>query len=730
VSEADHHNLPFYGRIRDLLAGYGTCFQLIPRVLRLIIAALPDDIRGYDMASTTSTASPPPSPIEPITDILHGVPVTDPYRWLEDQNSPRTRKWLEAQGVYTRALLDALPGRERVRKRVEELLVVETVSEPWKVGDRYFYLKRAPRQQQPVIAMRVGESGKEVILVESSYNNGDTAIAVGIVNVSSEGNILAYSVKRGGTDSQSVQFLDVTRMQLLPDSLPTGFGPGLVFRPDGLGFYYSHEIVGSSRPNHRAVYRHQFGTRPDEDTEVFFAGEGPDLHVRLGGSPDSRLLAYGVDRSSDPVRMDLYLQDLTNGHSIRKVLEGSESFFGPAFAGHTLVALTDCKAPNRRVVAIDPDRPDIDHWSVIVPESKQRINDFTVVGGFVCVSYVENLSSRIELFDLNGESYDALPCPPQGTARLLGRPVGSDTLFYSFSSFQEPPTIFAYHVPTREQRVWAKSSVTFDSSSIQVDQVRYKSKDGTEVPMFLVAQKRKHLEHPLPTFLTAYGGFGVSVTPQFNAYSTFLIEQGFLLAFANVRGGGEFGEEWHRAGKRHNRQNAIGDFISAAEWLVKNGYSASETMVIGGGSNGGLLVGAALTQRPELFRAVVCIGPVLDMLRYHHSQFANSWIDEYGSPDDSEDFGHLLSYSPYHHVAEGRQYPSVMLVSGDADTRCDPMHARKMTARLQAATTSSHPILLDYKSAWGHAPSQPLSRRIDALTDRLAFICHESSVRV
>ena len=285
-------------------------------------------------------------------------------------------------------------------------------------------------------------------------------------------------------------------------------------------------------------------------------------------------------------------------------------------------------------------------------------------------------------------------------------------------------------MPSGEQREWAKSSVKFDPSFFEIEHVRYKSKDGTSVPMFLVARRERRTSKALPTFLTGYGGFGNSQAPQFNAYSNFLIEHGFLFAVANLRGGSEFGEEWHRAGRRHNRQNAFDDFIAAAEWLLENGYAARGRIAIGGGSNAGLLVAAALTQRPDLFRAVVCLGPLLDMLRYHLFDFARVYVHEYGTSETEDDFRHILAYSPYHSIEEGVPYPAVLFVSGDADTRCNPMHARKMAARLQAASSSSHPILLDYTPTWGHAPLQPLTRRIEALTDRLAFIFHELGVSV
>ena len=578
--------------------------------------------------------------------------------------------------------------------------------------------------------MREGNSGEETVLVDPAEKGKSNAAAVSILKISMDGSLLAYGIRHGGGDSQSVEFLDVDRNRILPDRLPVGFGPGLVFSSDGQGFYYSHEISGCSRPHYRAAYWHRFGTTLEEDTEIFFAGEHPNLHVALCGSFTGRLISYLVYESKNSRPFRLYIQDTRSDKAPRKILEGADSVFAPFFVYDTLVALTDWKSPNRRIVAVDPGHPDRNYWRDVVPESGLRIKDFAAVGEFVCVGYVENLSSRIEVFDLSSRHYATVPAPPQGTIRLLPRPIQNDTLFYHFSSFDQPPTIFSYHIPSREQKVWAKSAVMFDPSSFEINQISYQSKDGTSVPMFLVARKGQRSTEPLPTFLTGYGGFGITLTPQFNAYSTFLIEHGFLFAIANLRGGGEFGEGWHRAGKRHNRQNAIDDFIAAAEWLLENEYSTPGKIAIGGGSNGGLLVGAALTQRPDLFRAVVCLGPLLDMLRYHLFDFANACIDEYGTSEIEDDFRHLVAYSPYHCVQEQVPYPAVLLISGDADTRCNPMHVRKMAARLQAATSSGRPILLDYKSTWGHSPSQPLTGRIEALTDRLAFICHEVGLTI
>ncbi len=673
---------------------------------------------------------PPPTPVEPVTEILHGVAITDPYRWLEEQNSPRTRKWLEEQTAYTRAYLDAIPGRAQIRKRVEELCAVESVSEPWKVGNRYFYLKRMASKPQPVIVMREGESGEENDLLCSARGSVGTTTAVSILRISRDGRLLAYCTREGGEDSCAVSILDVDGRAILPDSLPPGFLRGLVFASDSRGFYYSHEIIGASRPFHHSVFWHAFGTASQEDTEVFFGGEDPIMQLVLYGSFDGKRLGYLKHYRTDPKRNDFFVHDVAAGGSPQALVDQIEGLFIPFLLENKVIALTDWQAPNCRVVAIDVDHPQREHWQDIVPQSNSRIHNITVAGDLVFISTVESIAARIDVFDLKGTRCGTVPLPSKGTAYLFQSRPDTDTVFYRFSSFDHPPAILRYRVVGGKQEVWEASNVPFDPASIKVEQVRYTSQDGTQVPMFLVCQNGPRASRSLPTFLTGYGGFGINITPQFAAYATYLLERGCLLAISNLRGGSEFGEDWHIAAKRHKRQVAIDDFIAAAEWLLAERHASPGRIAIGGGSNAGLLVGAALTQRPDLFRAVVCLGPLLDMLRYQKFDQANLWAEEYGSAENVEDFNVLQAYSPYHQVRDGIAYPAIMFISGDADTRCNPMHTRKMAARLQAATSSGHPVLLDYHRTWGHMPVQPLPKRIEALTDRLAFICHELDLNV
>jgi prolyl oligopeptidase len=676
--------------------------------------------------------APPPTPVEPVTEILHGIEITDPYRWLEDQNSPRTRWWLEEQAAYTRSYFAAIPGREAIRPRVRELLSLkEVISEPWNVGNRYFFLKRQKIAEQPVIAMKDGFSRPETILVDPALRGSGTSTAVSIAAVSEDGRFLAYSVRQGGTDHSCLEILDVERGVVLSDRLPAGFCMGIVFAPDASGFYYSHRELNDPHPNYRAAFWHQFGTRPSEDQEIFVAGEEPNLFLGILDSSEANLLAYSVFLTGKALRTSLYVQEMSaNPHDARLVVEGIEGCFVPFFVRGQLLAYTDFAAPNFRIVRIDLAHTDPSNWRDVVQESDRRLQQFAVVADQVFVTRIDHFSTKVEVFGLDGTQKDATALPACGTIDLLNRSTATERLFYSYTSISQPTAVCCYDTCREEAVAWSEVDCPVDSSAIAIEETAYTSADGTSVPLFLAARKDLLFSGPLPTFLTGYGGFGSCVTPRFTAFATFLMEQGLLFAVPALRGGSELGEQWHRAGKRENRQNSFDDFVAASEWLIREQRSISGRIAIGGGSNAGLLVGAAITQRPDLFRAAICLGPLLDMARYHLFNFAAGWAEEYGSPEDQEDFQSLLAYSPYHHVMDRAAYPAVLLISGDADTRCNPMHTRKMAARLQAATSSTHPVLLDYRREWGHTPVQPFSTKIEALTDRLAFVCHELGVRV
>ncbi len=673
--------------------------------------------------------APPPTSIDPVTEVLHGVEIVDPYRWLEDQHSPLTRKWIEEQTAYTGAYLDAIPYRELIRGGVERLLgFKEVISEPWNVGNRYFFLKRQERTEQLAIVMKEGISGKETVLVDPQARGTGVHTAVSIAAISEDARFLAYSVREGGTDHSALEILDLERKMVLPDRLPAGFCTGFAFSPKADGFYYSHREVQDSRPNYRAVFWHRFGTERSQDQEIFFAGEQANLFVSIICSPEAKLLAYPVFMTGKQRQTSIYSQPLDRSENPTALIQEIEGCFIPFFVKDQLFAYTDFAAPNFRIVRIAISSPDPRCWQDVVAETRQRIQQFVVAADQVFVTRIHRFTTTLECFRLYESRQEEVAFSVCGSIDLLNRTMKSPRVFYGLTSVANPTSIHCYDTQEKTSLTWDETKGPVDMCEITVEEVMYPSGDKTLVPLLLAVRKDRYHSGSLPTFLTGYGGFGSCVTPRFTAFATFLIEQGFLFAVPALRGGSELGEEWHRAGMRENRQNSFDDFVAAAEWLIAEGRAVPGRIAIGGGSNAGLLVGAAITQRPDLFRAAICLGPLLDMTRYHLFDLAAGWADEYGLPDDEQDFHSLLAYSPYHRIQDGVAYPAVLLISGDADTRCNPMHARKMAARLQAATSSGHPALLDYKPSWGHTPVQPLSTRIDALTDRLAFICHELGV--
>jgi prolyl oligopeptidase len=669
---------------------------------------------------------PPYTPVEPVTDVWHGLAITDPYRWLEDSHSERTREWIAGQTQYARRFFDSIPGRERIRKRVAELLSVDSTESPCKVGNNYFFLKRTTQHDQAAICKRDGENQSDEVLIESE----DSQTSLRILSISPDGRFVAYGLKRGGEDSSEVRIFDVEQGETLSDGLLRGYLSGFAFASDSKSYYYVHEPLDATRPHRLRARRHFIGSDPHEDRDTFDAGE--DTHTKLGLriSKDGRYLAYVVVRSQERKLIDLYLHDTFSGAPPQLIAKNMEDPFFPFIIDRQLVLSTRWRAPNKRVIAIDIDSPAQEKWRELVPETSSPIREIAVRQRKIFVSYVEDLAARTDIYDLGGRKVGTLPYPPNGTVRLLSNPVDNDELFYTFSSFVQPETVFRYRISSGEQQIWSQRNIAFDHSSVDIRQVWYSSKDGTRVPMFLLGKSGYRPTGSIPTVLTGYGGFGKTVTPKFSAFATFVVEHGGLFAVANIRGGSEFGEQWRLDGKRQKRQNAFDDFIAAAEWLVRAGYTRPARLAIAGASNGGLLVGAALTQRPNLFGAAICVGPLLDMLRYHSARFADGWIDEYGSAENRDDFPYLYAYSPYQRVRHGVLYPSVLLVSGDADTRCDPMHARKMTARLQAVGSPGRKTLLDYSPLRGHVAALPLSKRIDALTDRLAFLCEQLGLRV
>jgi prolyl oligopeptidase len=671
---------------------------------------------------------PPISAVEPVTEVLHGVSVTDPYRWLEDQDSARTRAWIAEQTRYARNYLDAIPGRELIRRRIREFLAVETHDSLQKVGNRYFFRKRLPDQEQPCIYMREGAEGEDQLLIDPSARSTGSFTAVKPVRVSPDGKLLLYEVKEGGERTGTFELLEIETRKRLPDLLPRGYLRGFAFSPDGKRFYYVHEAVDAERPFYRAAYQHVLGTSPSEDREVFFAGEDEKLWLAL--LSDKKRLAFLVYRFLDKTFTDIYLGSFEDDGQPVSVFAQIDYKLAIRLVNERIFALTDRDAPNRRIVEIRLRESGEHEWMDIVPESDTPINNWLLVGDRIFVSYLRQMTQQIRIFDFSGKALGELPVRNDETLRMVAGSPDSDELLIETESFTEPIGIFRYSAKNNNRTLWTKRSIPSDPTNYSHSRIWFMSKDGTRVPMYLVGRRDILDGSSNPTIMTSYGGYGVSMTPQFSIFVAFLMERGCLFALPNIRGGSEFGVEWHQAAKRRNRQTAYDDFLAAAEWLIKTGRTSAEKLAIFGGSNSGLLVGAALTQRPDLFRAVVCMVPMLDMLRYHLFDNAHVWKDEFGTVDDMNDFAALAKYSPYHRVRQDVAYPATMIVSGDADRNCNPLHARKMTARLQAANVSDHPIFLNYSRFRGHSPVLPLSERIEALTDRMAFLCYQLQLPV
>ena len=673
-------------------------------------------------------AALPFSPIEPVTDILHGVPVTDPYRWLEDQDSPRTRQWLENQKHYARTYLDGIPDRERIRTRIHEFLAVETYDSLQQVGNRYFFRKRLPDQEQPCIYLREGPEGKDQLLLDPATRGTGPYTALKPLRVSPNGRLLLYEIKEGGERTGTFALFDIESQTTLSDVLPRGYLRGFAFARDSMSFYYVHESSDAMRPFYRAAYRHILGTPFSDDQVIFFAGEAEKLRLCLVS--DATRLGFLVYKFLDKTRTDFYVKTLDSSDPPEVILSDAKYTFGPKLIPDRMLAITDRDAPNRRIVELVRQENKEHKWIDLVPGTAMRITRWLVVGGHIFVSRICQTRTYVSVFDLSGRKTNELPIRDDVTTRLIGGSTESDELLMESESFTEPISIWRYSEVSGKCLLWARRRIPFDSRNYRHMQVAYTSADGTSIPMFLVGREDVLERGTQPVVMTAYGGYGTSMTPQFSVFVSFLIEHGCVFALPNIRGGAEFGVEWHNAAKRRNRQTAYDDFLYAAEWLIKSGRTKQDKLAIFGGSNSGLLVGAALTQRPDLFRAVVCMVPMLDMLRYHLFDNAQVWRDEFGTADDPNDFAALANYSPYHRVRQGVAYPATMFISGDADRNCNPLHARKMTARLQSANASSNPIFLDYSKFRGHSPVLPLSERVEGLTDRLAFLCDQLQLSV
>ncbi len=673
-----------------------------------------------------AASKPPGTRIDNVVDTLHGAAIVDPYRWLEDQESPGTRAWIDAQNEYTHSFLDPLPFRKGIAGRLGELLTTDRIDTPFERGGRYFLRKRLAGRDLWVLYVREGLDGEDRVLVDPDTMSADRMKSVDFLDVSPDGKLLAYSVREGGEDEVAVRFLDIDSGTHLGEGMPKALYFGFSFVPDKSGFYYAkHRNETGTR-----IYYHTMGTDPAGDPMIFGEGYGPDKGISCGITDDGRRLLITVWYGSTGEKTEIYFKDLATNGPITAIVNDVDARFDAQIGGDVAFLSTNWEAPNGRILAVDLKNPARENWREIVPERADAVIEwFTLAGGALFVNYLENVISKPRLFAPDGALLREIELPAIGTVSSVSGRWTSDELFLMFISFHVPTAVYRHEVATGGQRIWGRVEAPFDESAIEVEQVWYRSKDGTKVPMFLVHRKGLKRNGENPVYLYGYGGFNSSETPYFRASAVLWVEHGGIFALPNIRGGGEFGEAWHRAGMLERKQNVYDDFIAAAEWLVAEKYTSRDKLAISGGSNGGLLVGAVMMQRPELCKAVVCTYPLLDMIRYHMFLMARFWVPELGSSEDPEQFKFLLAYSPYHNVKEGVKYPATLFITGDSDTRVAPLHARKMAALLQAKTGGDAPILLLYDTKAGHSAGGPVSKAIEEKADELAFLFWQLGVK-
>lgn len=674
--------------------------------------------------------APPEAKKIPVTDDYSGTKVTDDYRWLEDAKTPETRAFINDQNAYTQRYLQQARDRSQIADDLQNLEQVSTWTRPIQRGEDLFFAKRLSGEDQASIYVRAGWAGKDKRLIDPAQLSRDPNTSVELMDVSRDGTLVAYAVREGGADETTIHVYNVKTGKALFDTLPRGIYWSLDFAPDGKGIYYTRTNQKGS-----LVYLHTLGTFSEQpDTLVFghqFRGQdlGPDDIIESHVSDDGRYLVVTVAHGVPPTGEDIVYRDLTKPHSFFEVLNwGILSRFSAIEDHGAWYVKTDYKAPDYCIMRADPGiMPEA--WDMIVPPGPDPITDFSIVGGKLYVQRLKDVKPETSVYSLQGKLLGTVPTDGIGSVSPLKGRATDRYGYFSFQSFIVPPTIYRLDTLTNKREVFAQTKVPFDSSQYQLIQVFYKSKDGTRIPMFIAGKRGLKQDGTERLLMTGYGGFNLSELPVWDPMFAWWISQGGWFALPNLRGGGEYGQKWHHAGMFANKQNVFDDFYTAAEYLIDNKYTSRQHFAIYGRSNGGLLMGAAMTQRPDLFSAVLCGYPLLDMLRYQKFEQGEHWVTEYGSSEKGEQFKYLLKYSPYQNVKPGTRYPAVMFFTGDDDTRVDPLHARKMTAIMQADSVSGRPILLHYGLNNGHSSGVGIEQKIQDDTDMLTFLWTETGPR-
>jgi prolyl oligopeptidase len=692
-------------------------------------------------ATTAATAAPAPVQLPawatqyPATrtvdakDTLFGVDVRDPYRWLEDAKSPEVQAWMKAQDDLARARIAAQPERAAIAARLKELFYVDSQSMPSNKGGRIFYHRRSGTQEKSVLYWRQGKTGPETVLLDPNTWSTDGSSSLHDASASWDGKHLAYSVSENNSDEATMHVIEVATGKVSTvDVIPGAKYAHASWTPKGDGFYYTRlpvdpKIPVDARPGFAEVYFHTLGTDPAKDVLVHEKTGDPTTFLGGGISRDGRYLFADVSRGWS--RNDVWFRDLKGkSKDWTPLAVGKDALYGVEAHKGRFYVMTNEGAPKYHVFVVDPAHPERDSWKEIVPERQDAtLSSADIVGGDLVLSYMKDVTTRIELHDLDGKMIRELALPTLGSAYLGGDPE-QDEAYWSFETYNYPDEIHVTSIKKGGDAVWFKQKVPVDPTTFVVEQVFFPSKDGTRIPMFVVHGKSFVKDGSAPAMVTGYGGFNSAETPHFAKSAVPWLERGGIYVFTNLRGGSEYGEGWHRAGMLHDKQHVFDDFEGAAEFLAKEKWTSADRLVIEGGSNGGLLIGAAVTQRPELFRAAICVVPLLDMVRYEQFGSGRTWSGEYGTVEKEDDFKALFAYSPYHHVTQGTAYPSILVDSADSDDRVDPMHARKFAAELQAASTGG-PVLLRIERHSGHGGADMMKAWVDRIADQYAFALAE-----
>ncbi|MBS0206800.1 MAG: S9 family peptidase [Planctomycetes bacterium] len=662
-------------------------------------------------------------------DELHGVKVPDPYRWLEDdvRQSKDVAAWVEAENKVTFAYLEGIPQREAIKQRLTELWNYEKFSAPFKVGHRYFYFKNNGLQNQSVLYQQDSLDAEPSVLVDPNQWSKDGTVALGSTSFSDDGRYMAYSVADAGSDWNTWRILDVETGKLLDDEIKWVKFSGAAWTTDNRGFFYGRfdePPAGAAFQNtnlNQKVYYHRVGTAQSQDVLVYKRPDEPSWGFGLRVSEDGRYLVLTVWKGTNDKYRVLY-KDLTEPYAmpVDLIEHFNDEYTFVGNDGTTFYFVTDLEAPRKRIVAIDLRQPT--EIREVVPQMAETLVGADIVANQFVLTYLKDARTQVKLHAIDGKLVREVEFPGIGTASgFSGKRTDTET-FYSFSSFATPPSIFRYDLLTGESKLLRRAAVKFNPDDYEVKQVFYASKDGTKVPMFIAHKKGLKLDGSNPTLLYGYGGFSIPLTPSFSITRVAWMEMGGVFAMPNLRGGGEYGEEWHKAGTKLKKQNVFDDFIGAGEWLIKNGYTRSDKLAIQGGSNGGLLVGACMTQRPDLFGACLPAVGVMDMLRFHKFTAGRFWVDDYGSADNADEFPALLAYSPYHSLKPGTKYPATLVTTADTDDRVVPGHSFKFAARLQECQAGDAPVLIRVETRAGHGAGKPTTKLIEETADLWAFL--------